>query len=487
MFGRKKTPPPTDQAPHGPPSSAEQPRIAPRSPNEAIKPQVAPPPPMRRIGRQRGGLLATLSGLFSLLAVAAIAALAAIFILAQQANAPGPLEDDTVVVVPRNSGMGDIAQLLRREGVIDQPLLFQAYAVLNRQQARLKAGEFLFRANASIKEAIEVLTEGRAVLYTVTIPEGLTSLQIVERLMQNDILVGEIEEIPAEGSLLPDTYKFERGMTRQQVVDLMRRSQDQALAEIWSRRVEGLPLETPEELVILASIVERETGRADERPRVAGVFVNRLNRGMRLESDPTIVYGLVGGIGTLGRGILRSEIRQPTPWNTYVIHGLPPTPIANPGRAAMEAVANPSRTDDLFFVADGTGGHAFSETYEQHRRAVARWRQIERTRGERGPTDAVDPEDVPEEDPTTGRESALPQPTPVTAGLAPAVPTGRPNPADASEGTPLDPLANVNFDLESAQLVPELEPLPGETPLPATAAAAASTATPPLPPPRPAD
>lgn len=484
MFGRRETTPPPERAPQSPSTPAEQPRIAPRSPNEAIKPQVAPPPPPRRIGRPRGGLLATLSGLFSLLAITAVAALVALFVLAQQANAPGPLTEDRVLVVPRNSGMGDIAQLLRREGIIEQPLLFQAYAVLNRQQGRLRAGEFMFRANASIKEAIEVLTEGRAVLYTVTIPEGLTSFQIVERLRQNEILVGEIAEIPPEGSLLPDTYKFERGMSRQQIVDLMRRSQELVLAEIWERRIDGLPLESPEELVILASIVERETGRADERPRVAGVFVNRLRRGMRLQSDPTIVYGLVGGVGTLGRGIRRSEIQQPTPWNTYVIHGLPPTPIANPGRAAMEAVANPSRTNDLFFVADGTGGHAFSETYEQHRRAVARWRQIERSRGESGPTDAVDPADVPEDDPALERQGALPTGGPAPAALVPVLAT---NPADVSEGTPLDPLANRSFDLDSPQRVPELEPLPGELPLPsATPAAATAAAVPPLPPPRPA-
>jgi UPF0755 protein len=483
MFGRNRDTPPAAPEHHATGGAPEAPRIAPRSPHEAIKPEMAPPPPPRRVGRPRGGLLATLSGLFSLLAVVALAALVALMVLAQQANQPGPLQADTVVAVPRNTGMSEIARILEREGVIEQPLLFQLYAVLNREQANLKAGEFLFRANVSIADAIDTLTEGRAVLHTVTIPEGLTSLQIVERLRQDETLTGEIETVPPEGSLMPDTYKFERGTTRQQVIDLMRRAQDAALAEIWARRDEDLPLATPEELVILASIVEKETGRADERPRVAGVFINRLRQGMKLQSDPTIVYGLVGGRGTLGRGILRTEIREPTPYNTYVIDGLPPTPIANPGRAAMEAVANPSRTNDLFFVADGTGGHAFSETYEQHRRNVARWRQIEAARGA-GETDMVDPEDLPEEAP--GRSSTAPS-TPATA---PAALAARPaNAVDASEGTPLDPLANTSFDLTNVQVVPELEPL-GEDGAPATegedaAPAAAAAGGPPLPPRRP--
>ncbi len=183
--------------------------------------------------------------------------------------------------------------------------------------------------------------------------------------------------MPREGSLLPDTYRFPRGYGRDRLLAQMERAQRQVLTEVWSRRSPDLPLKSPNELLILASIVEKETGRADERTRVASVFVNRLNRGMRLESDPTIIYGIVGGRGSLGRPIMASEIRAPTPYNTYVINGLPPGPIANPGRASIEASANPSRTRDIFFVADGTGGHAFAETLEQHNRNVARWRQIE--------------------------------------------------------------------------------------------------------------
>lgn len=492
MFGRRKdTPPPADPTPQRGPASGEAPRIAPRSPNEAIKPEMAPPPPPRRLRKPRGGLLSTLSGLFSLFAVVALAALGGLVLIAQQANTPGPLPSDRVVSIPRATGMTEIARILQREGVITQPLLFQVYTVVNREQSNLKAGEFLFRANVSIADAVDTLTEGRAVLHQITIPEGLTSLQIVERLREDEVLTGEVESIPAEGSLLPDTYRFERGTSRTQVLEIMRRAQASALAEIWARRVDGLPLDTPEDLVILASIVEKETGRADERPRVAGVFINRLRRGMRLQSDPTIVYGLVGGRGTLGRGILRTEIREPTPYNTYVIDGLPPTPIANPGRAAMEAVANPSRTDDLFFVADGTGGHAFSETYEQHRRAVSRWRQIESQRGSGG-ADAIDPDDLPEEPPREGAAPApLPSANPQAASLVPA------SVVDPSEGTALDPLTNTSFDLTNPQLVPQLQPIgeDGAPVEPNTASAATATASadaspgsgPPLPPRRPDD
>jgi UPF0755 protein len=485
MFGRRKITPDATEAAS---SRSEPPRIAPRSPSEVIKPAMAPPPPIR-VRKPRGGLLSTLSGVFSFLAVLALGALAAFVVIAQQAAAPGPLQADRVVVVPRNTGTNQIADILAREGVIDKPLLFQLTTVINRQRGQLKAGEFVFRANTSISEAINILAEGRALLHSVTIPEGRTSFQIVEILRQNEILGGEIAQVPPEGSLLPDTYKFERGMTRQQIIDTMTQAQQRTLERIWSRRVPDLPIETPQELVILASIVERETGRADERPRVAGVFINRLRQNMRLQSDPTIVYGLVGGQGTLGRGIRRSEINQPTDYNTYVINGLPPGPIANPGRAAMEAVANPSRTSDLFFVADGTGGHAFSETYEQHRRNVARWRQIESERGVSSP-DQVAPADVE----GTGQRGDLMDP----AAVPPigSVPTGGAlvrdasligRQIDASEGTALDPLRNATFDLNSPKIVPELEPLPGEVgtaPQASTSASASRLAPPGFLPPR---
>ncbi len=200
----------------------------------------------------------------------------------------------------------------------------------------------------------------------------------MQRLQESDVLVGDMRDVPKEGTILPETYKVARGTTRSDLVNKMRQDQRAGIEKIWARRAPDLPLRSPYEMVTLASIVEKETGKADERSRVAGVFINRLRKRMRLQSDPTIVYGLVGGQGTLGHAISRSELDKPTPYNTYTIDGLPPGPIDNPGRAALEAVANPSRTADLYFVADGTGGHAFAETVDQHVRNVQRWRQIER-------------------------------------------------------------------------------------------------------------
>jgi UPF0755 protein len=215
------------------------------------------------------------------------------------------------------------------------------------------------------------------VQHAFTIPEGLTSEQIVARLSENDVLTGNIRDIPREGTLLPETYKFTRGMTREQMIQRMQLQQKRVVQEIWDHRMPDLPIRSVEQLIVLASIVEKETGKTEERSRVAAVFVNRLKQKMKLQSDPTIIYGLVGGKGTLGRPIMRSEIEQPTPYNTYVIEGLPPGPIANPGRASLDAVANPARTKELFFVADGTGGHAFADNYEQHQKNVTRLRAIE--------------------------------------------------------------------------------------------------------------
>jgi UPF0755 protein len=355
-----------------PPSSGR--RWSPRGAREALQPALPPGPP--EPPRDRGGFLAKLSAFLTFLLV-----LAAIggggYVYAQRlVSGPGPLAEDKVVFIPAGSSSTEIAQRLQQEGVIDHPLVFEVLNVLSLGSG-LKAGEYQFKQHASLKDVRDILVEGKSILHSITIPEGLTSEQIVQRLREKEELAGEIKSIPREGSLLPDTYRFPRGYGRDRLIAQMERAQRQVLNEVWSRRSPDLPLKSPTELLILASIVEKETGRADERTRVASVFVNRLNRGMRLESDPTIIYGIVGGRGSLGRPILASEIRQATPYNTYVINGLPPGPIANPGRASIEASANPSRTRDIFFVADGTGGHAFAETLEQHNRNVARWRQIE--------------------------------------------------------------------------------------------------------------
>ena len=445
----------------------EQPRLAPRSPSEALKPSLAPPPP--RIRRRRGGMLSVMSGLLTLIVALALAGIFGFTMLQHEVTAKGPLQNDKVVLIPRNTGTSEIAGILKEEGVIEHPLLFEAYALINRQRGQLKAGEFQFKAGASVQEAIDTLVQGKAILHTVTIPEGLTSDQIVARLYENEILSGDIAETPREGTLLPDTYKFERGTTRQQIISTMQAAQRQALNQIWQRRSSDLPIKSPQELVILASIVEKETGRADERTRVAGVFINRLLKRMKLQSDPTIVYGLVGGKGTLGRGILRSEIEAATPYNTYVIEGLPPGPIANPGRAALEAVANPSRTKDLYFVADGSGGHAFAETYEQHQRNVTRWRQIEKAKpaGDGEKIDHVVDPDSPDQPAAPGQSGALDDGLSELRGTA----SVQPSPAlrsagangkrsrgfDASEGTDKDPLKNKTFDLTNPKSIPDLK------------------------------
>jgi UPF0755 protein len=408
-------------------------------------------------------MLSLFSGLLTLFVALAIAAIFGFSILQREVTAQGPLQSDKVVVIPKNTGTGEIAGILKQEGVIDQPLLFQTYAYLNRQRGQLKAGEFQFKAGTSVEDAIDTLIQGKAILHAVTIPEGLTSQQIVGRLYENEILSGDIIETPREGSLLPDTYKFERGTTRQQIVNTMQTAQRQALEQIWQRRSSELPIKSPQELLILASIVEKETGRADERTRVAGVFINRLLKRMKLQSDPTIVYGLVGGKGTLGRGITRAEIDAVTPYNTYVVEGLPPGPIANPGRAALEAVANPSRTKDLYFVADGSGGHAFADTYEQHQRNVARWRQIEKTRAN---SDADDVDRVVPDADSSVQGGASGTAAPELRGSADASPLPGSRPAagrsgkargfDASEGTEKDPLKNKTFDLNNPKNVPAL-------------------------------
>ena len=292
-------------------------------------------------------------------------------------DSSGPLQEDKIVNIPPRLGIRDIADLLVKEGVIEYPLTFIISAKLAETREELRFGEYQFAKQSSLHDVINTIVEGKVVQHQVTVAEGLTSEQIVQRLLETDILSGNIKEIPREGTMLPESYRFTRGTPRDQVIQRMQQAQRRAVQEIWDRRMPDLPLRSPEQLVTLASIVEKETGRSDERTRVAAVFVNRLKQRMKLQSDPTIIYGLVGGKGTLGRPILRSEIEQPTPYNTYVIDGLPPGPIANPGRAAIEAVANPARTKELYFVADGTGGHAFSETLDQHQRNVARLRAIE--------------------------------------------------------------------------------------------------------------
>jgi UPF0755 protein len=394
----------------------ERPPISPRSPRAALEPEQVPPPP-KRSARVRSPLVIAGNAIITLVLIGMLG-VGGIYIYGKQKiEAPGPLREDKVVNIPARAGMTDIADILQREGVIDNNRwAFFGSVFALKARADLKPGEYSFQKNASLRDVIGTIVEGKVVQHLVTIPEGLTSEQIVARISENEIFSGTIREIPREGTLLPETYKFPRGTSREQVVQRMQQAQKRVLAEIWGRRTADVPVKTPEQLVTLASIVEKETGRPDERSRVAAVFANRLRQKMKLQSDPTIIYGLVGGKGTLGRPIKRSEITQPSPYNTYVIEGLPPGPIANPGRASLEAAANPARTRDLFFVADGTGGHSFTETYEQHQKNVARLRTMEK----QIQNDTVEPADdppppaatpaAPNTDATEGAPAAKPAP-----------------------------------------------------------------------------
>ncbi|MDB5618971.1 endolytic transglycosylase MltG [Tardiphaga sp.] len=390
---------------------SERPPISPRSPRAALEPEQVPPPP-KRSDRARNPLVVAGNAIFTIIIVTMIGA-GGLYVYGRQAlDAPGPLQEDKIVNIPARAGKGDIAEKLASEGVIDaNRWVFIGSVFALKASSELKPGEYLFQKNANLRDVIGTIVEGKVVQHSVTIPEGLTSEQIVGRLTENDIFTGSIREMPREGTLLPETYKFPRGTPREQVVQRMQQAQKRVLAEIWERRNADIPVKTPEQLVTLASIVEKETGKADERSRVASVFVNRLRQKMKLQSDPTIIYGIVGGKGTLGRPIKRSEIQQPSPYNTYVVEGLPPGPIANPGRASLEATANPARTRDLFFVADGTGGHTFTETYDAHQKNVAKLRVMEKAIQ----NDAVEP---PEE----AAAPAAPADANAATGTTPAKP-----------------------------------------------------------------
>ena len=352
----------------------------PRSPRAALEPERVPIP-NRRSRRVRHPLVVIGNAVFTLLVVVSITVGAGLFFGKKRFEAPGPLAEDKVVNIPRGLGIRDIADLLQRETVIDQPYVFMGGVIVLKARGDLKSGEYQFTRHASLADVVDTIIENKVVQHAFTVPEGLTSEQIVARLLETDALAGQVKEIPREGTLLPETYKFTRGMTREQIIQRMQQAHRQVLQEVWEHRMQDLPVKTPEQLLTLASIIEKETGRPDERTRVAAVFVNRLKSKMRLQSDPTIIYGLTGGKGSLGRPILKSEIEQATPYNTYVIDGLPPGPIANPGRASLEAAANPARTKELYFVADGTGGHVFSDNYAEHQKNVARLRGIEHGSG----------------------------------------------------------------------------------------------------------
>ncbi len=426
-----------------------------KSPSEALQPEAAPPPPEPKKKKRRDGTLSAFSGFLSFLLVLCVAGGLGLVLMQRKMREPGPLPSDKVVYIAPGTEVPDIIALLEKEGVIDNTALLNIELLVEGARSKLKAGEYLFRQQASLREVLDTLVNGRQILHAVTIPEGLTSQQIVDRLKDSDVLVGELKEIPPEGSLLPETYKVARGTNVRDLIRKMQEGEKKLLDRVWAQRNPDLPLRSPHEMVTLASIVEKETGKADERPRVAAVFINRLNKRMRLQSDPTIVYGLVGGRGTLGRGILASELQKWTPYNTYAIDGLPPGPIANPGRAALEAVANPSRTQELYFVADGTGGHVFASTLDEHNRNVVRWRQIEREKGAATNVDRAQDAPAPPPSPMRPGQRSDAE-TPANFGRLAGVL------ADPAEIVPLEPTlaaadAGKAIDRVTPSLLPDVE------------------------------
>ena len=295
--------------------------------------------------------------------------------------APGPQRpggEPAEVILPPGSSLPAIAARLGEAHVITSPAAFMTAAVVTGAAHKLKAGEYAFASGESLRDVLSAIRRGAVVRRFITIPEGLTSHQAADILREADFLTGPLVD-PPEGSLLPETYEVRRGETRVAVVRRMEAARDKLLSQLWAARPAGLPYRSPEQAVILASVVEKETGRPEERPRIAAVFINRLKKNMRLESDPTVIYGLSAG-AVLGHGLRKSELSSRSPYNTYQIDGLPPTPIANPGRAALAAALAPARTDDHYFVADGTGGHVFASSFAAHQSNVERWRAVEESR-----------------------------------------------------------------------------------------------------------
>ncbi len=323
-------------------------------------------------------LIRWLGRLFGLALLVGLVAVAAVVAFDHLVEAPGPNAEPVTVQLDRGMGVRAIAERLGDAGVIDQPFLFLALVRLEGAAAQLRAGEYAFPAAVPAREVLAMLRAGRVVQYRLTVPEGRTVAEVMALVEADPVLTGDLPEPPAEGRLLPDTYFFSRGETRGALVERMAHALERELEAAWAERADDLPLASPEEALILASIIEKETGVAEERETVAGVFVNRLRRNMLLQTDPTVIYALTRGQEPLGRALLRRDLEVDDPYNTYRYPGLPPGPIANPGRASIRAAVNPAATDYLYFVADGTGGHAFARTLDEHNRNVAAWRRFQR-------------------------------------------------------------------------------------------------------------
>ncbi|ABC21224.1 endolytic transglycosylase MltG [Rhodospirillum rubrum] len=322
-------------------------------------------------------------GVFLVAVLAALTVFGGYLYVTDRFVAAGPLAAERVVVVAPGSGVDGIAATLAREGVINDPLIFKIGVRLAETARQLKAGEYRFTPGMSAEQVMGLLVSGQVVVHRFTVAEGLTTRVVRDIVLAQEDLVGEISLEPGEGALLPETYNYLRGDSRDAVVKRMGAAMGEAIDSLWEHRAPGLPVTTKAQAVVLASIVEKETAVPAERARVAGVFINRLRIGMPLQSDPTVIYGLSAGTGTLGRALTRKDLETPHAWNTYVIPGLPPSPICNPGRESLAAVLNPADGGDLYFVADGSGGHVFAASLDAHNRNVARWRKIQRDQAKR--------------------------------------------------------------------------------------------------------
>ena len=310
-----------------------------------------------------------------LAALLAAGTLGAWWALDRWMHRPGPAAQETAVILPRGSGLAGIAARLAEAGVIDRPWMLQLAARVYARDRKLQAGEYAFPPGATPEQVLAKLEIGDVLLHPVTLAEGLTVAEVFQSLAANEVLDGELPEVPPEGTLLPETFLVPRGQSRAKLVEQMRAGMQAALAQAWEGRAPGLPLKTPEEMLALASIIEKETALPAEYPLVAAVFLNRLRKGMPLQTDPTVIYALTAGKGPLGRALTRADLDTVDPYNTYRNPGLPPGPIANPGRGALEAAGRPAEVDYLYFVADGKGGHAFATTLAEHNRNVAKWRR----------------------------------------------------------------------------------------------------------------
>jgi UPF0755 protein len=389
QFGRRPSSPEASATPQ----NAKKERLILQSPRQALRPEAAvAPPPRRRAKAARNQIVVFFNFLLTLVILSLVAVGGALYYGKIRFEEPGPIVTAVTHTVRPGSNISQIAQSLESRGIVSNSRIFEAGVRVHGHENDLKAGEYEFKAHASMKDIMDILVSGKAILHPLTVVEGTTVAQALNRIAENEFLVGDMPgELPAEGMLVADTQKFSRGTTRAELIDKMIAQQEAVIEEVWANRSPDLPLKDINEFVTLASIVEKETGVPNERSRVAGVFINRLKKGMRLQSDPTIIYGLFGGEGKpADRPIYRSDLDKETPYNTYLIEGLPPGPIAIPGRAALEAVANPSITEDLYFVADGTGGHVFARTLDEHNENVRRWREIEKQRAEEAARAAED-------------------------------------------------------------------------------------------------